>query len=184
MVLKISILNGNSAGNQNFDVSLINIAGRLTKIGHTVDYFNLREMDIKQCVGCFGCWIKTPGLCNQADGHEAVLRSFVGSDIALFASPLIMGYSSSLLKRAYERFLPSVLPLLDGKSQVCRHVLRYGKAPAMALLYEPEQDTDTADIEILTTIWHRMARNVHKTKTFVRSIHEPLTELCNEIDSL
>jgi len=182
--VKISILNGNPAGNSGFDGALEGIADRLISQGHTVDSFLLREIEIAQCLGCFSCWIRTPGLCSLADGHESVLRSFVGSDVALFASPLIMGYSTALLKRAYERFLPSVLPFLDGSSHECRHMLRYGKAPALALLYEPELDTDAEDIEILTTIWQRMARNVHKERTFVRSIHEPVSETCNEINSL
>ncbi|MEI6797484.1 MAG: hypothetical protein WCK39_11525, partial [Methanomassiliicoccales archaeon] len=31
--------------------------------GHLMDVIPLRELDIAPCIGCFGCWTKTPGSC-------------------------------------------------------------------------------------------------------------------------
>jgi len=60
--MKITILNGNSdADNIKFDNYLRELSDSLESSNHTVNILKLREMDIKHCVGCFGCWIRTPG---------------------------------------------------------------------------------------------------------------------------
>ena len=28
------------------------------------------QTDIRHCIGCFGCWVKTPGQCVIHDGYE------------------------------------------------------------------------------------------------------------------
>ena len=67
----------------------------LQEKGHTLKMYCLREMDIHQCIGCFNCFTKTPGICVHKDDMIAVCKTTVRSDLMVFASPLYMGFVSS-----------------------------------------------------------------------------------------
>ncbi len=110
--MKVTVLNGNpDADNVHFDDYLKNLSALLESNNHAVTVLRLREMDIRYCIGCFGCWVKTPGECsNAADDTHTIRREFINSNLVLFASPIIMGFTSALLKRAHERLLPLLLP--------------------------------------------------------------------------
>jgi len=56
--------------------------------GDTVDYFKLRGCKIAFCLGCWDCWLKTPGACRIKDEQEAILKSFVKTDQLVFIYPL------------------------------------------------------------------------------------------------
>ena len=78
--MKITILNGNpDANNDVFDGYLKKLSDALVSDNHLVTILDLREMDIRYCIGCFGCWLKTPGKCIVADGSRDVCREFVSS---------------------------------------------------------------------------------------------------------
>jgi len=69
--LKITVLNGNPhADNTAFDDYLARLSDELVSDGHAVTGFDLREMDIKYCIGCFGCWVKSPGECRSKDDSQ------------------------------------------------------------------------------------------------------------------
>ena len=45
--------------------------------GWSVESLRLADMNIRPCVGCFACWVKTPGECCQADDGRRVARALV-----------------------------------------------------------------------------------------------------------
>ena len=58
--MRIKILNGNPNDiNVIFDDYLKELSDLLTSRDHTVSILNFREIDIKYCIGCFGCFVKT-----------------------------------------------------------------------------------------------------------------------------
>jgi len=62
--MKILVLNGNPhSGNGTFDDYLDRLVEGMKSDGHEADLMRLRDMKIKPCVGCFNCWVKTPGIC-------------------------------------------------------------------------------------------------------------------------
>ncbi|MBF0502287.1 MAG: flavodoxin family protein [Candidatus Riflebacteria bacterium] len=180
--MKISIFNGNpDCNNQDFDNCLSSLAVILEKEKHELSLLQLREMEYHHCIGCLDCWVKTPGICVFKDDHVKVLRSFLSSDLVIFASPLIVGFSSALLKKAQDRLLPVILPYIDVSTGECRHYLRYGKAPVFGIIYQPEEDTDSEDLSIFTELWTRFSRNAHSKVAFVRPIQHSVQELSREI---
>ena len=180
--MKIVILNGNpDASNNRFDSYLDDIGAWLSGAGHGVTAFALRDMEIRQCIGCFGCWLKTPGSCVLKDEHEGILRAYVDGDVVVFASPLTMGFTSALLKKTTDRIVPILLPYIDGSSGECRHFTRYEKQPLIAVLYEPEDDTDNEDLDIIATMWRRLARNAKSQLALFSSCAVPVEEVCHEI---
>ena len=164
--------------NRGFRESLEELREGLVSRGHTVEHMQLRGRKIADCTGCFSCWVRTPGSCIFKDDHVAFLRSLLQTDLVLFASPLILGFPSGLLKTTIDRFIPQALPYIElDEHGECRHPLRYKKTPPMGLLYEPEEDTDEEDVRIITFAFERFARNAHSRFLFARSLEHNFAEV-------
>jgi len=61
--MRITVLNGDPEPASAFDAYLHEVGTRLSASGHEVTVLELRDLDLKGCSGCFGCWLKTPGEC-------------------------------------------------------------------------------------------------------------------------
>lgn len=184
--MKITILNGNpDVVNIKFDDYLKIFTELLRLNNHRIADLKLREMDIRYCIGCFGCWVKMPGECsNAADDTRDIRREYINSDFVLFASPIIMGFTSALLKKAHDRLIPLLTPYIrffDGESH---HVARYDRYPKIGLLLQPEADTDEEDLAIISDIYRRDAINFKTTFTFTKLTTEPVEEAVNAIDGV
>lgn len=183
--MKIVILDGDDGlGNGAFAGYLDELAWALEGAGHEVGRLTLRKMDLKPCIGCFNCWLKTPGACVSADDHGAYLRAYVGADLAVFASPLRMGFTTAVLKTATDKILPILLPYISGASGECRHYLRYGRSVRVGLVYMPEADTDAEDVELLEGMWRRFARNGSTALAFACSTERPVKEVVDALDHI
>jgi multimeric flavodoxin WrbA len=183
--MKVTILNGNSdASNTIFNDYLKKLSEIISSESNQVITFTLRDMDINYCRGCWGCWVKTPGECVAEDDTREIRRKVIDSDLTLFASPVIMGFTSALLKRAHERFLPLIHPYFELVDGEMHHIARYDKYPLMALLLEKGEDVDEEDIKIITDIYRRDAINFKTSFCFTKFTSDPLEEVANEINSL
>lgn len=183
--MKITILNGNPyADNAAFDDYLKRLSGQLASDGHAVTVFELREMDIKYCTGCFGCWVKTPGECIVEDASREVRRAAINSDFVLWASPVIMGFYSALLKKVTDKFLPLLHPYGEVVRGEMRHVARYDKYPLVGLLLEEGLDTDDEDIAIISDIHEQLALDLKSELAFTRLTRDPVEEVTRAINDL
>ena len=183
--MNIIVLNGNQEPISNtFDTYLHDLSEKLQEKGHTLKMYCLREMNIRQCIGCFNCFTRTPGICIHKDDMVDVCKTTVRSDLMVFASPLYMGFVSSTIKRATDRIIPLILPYLHISQGECRHPLRYARLPHPGLLLEPEEDTDDEDIAIVTDIHKRLALNFHAKLKFSRITKDPVAEVADEINNI
>lgn len=165
--MRALVLNGNpDTGNRAFEVYLEHLARALTEAHHEVETLILRDMDIRHCSGCWGCWVKTPGECVTHDDEARVCRSAIGSDFVLFASPMIMGFPSALLKRVAERFLSLIHPYATIVQGEVHHRSRYGRYPLLGLLLEPEGGAEETDVAIVSEIFSRTALNFKSQLSF------------------
>jgi hypothetical protein len=183
MLLRITILDGNPyAKNTAFNEHLQKLLESLLSQKHTVKILKLRDMDNRYCIGCFGCWIKTPGECSNADDDAGVVcREYINSDLVIFASPVIMGFTSALLKKAHDKVIPLLMPyvrLFEGESH---HIARYKRYPLIGLLLQPNDDTDEEDIEIISEIYRRDAINFKSSVVFTKTTNNPVEEVVNAI---
>ncbi len=183
--MKITILNGNpNIDDIKFDDYLKNLSDLLESNNHTVTLLKLREMNLKYCTGCWGCWVKTPGECIVADDSRNICREYINSDFALFASPVIMGFTSALLKKAQEKLLPLIHPYFELVQNEVHHLSRYDKYPLMGLLLENGKDTDEEDIKIISDIYRRGAINFKTSFCFSRQTDDSVEEVANEINRI
>ncbi len=159
--MRVAIFDGNpDPGDGDFEAYLAELEAALRARGHEVEVLTLRELEIKACNGCFGCWVETPGDCVVADDTRATRRAWIAADLALLASPLRMGFYSALLKRTVDKLLPMLLPHIGLYGGECHHHPRYERYPRLGLLWQAGADTDDEDLAILRGIVERQAINM------------------------
>lgn len=129
--------------------------------GAEVENVFLAEKKIRHCLGCFSCWLKSPGVCIQADGMEELLEKYLSADVAVFATPLHNDNVSALMKNFIDRLLPAGDPHFekDPDGEV-RHVRGRTPAPKFVMMANcgfPEQ----SHFQVLRLLTRRMARNYH-----------------------
>jgi multimeric flavodoxin WrbA len=158
--MRITILNGEPDPASGFEEYVHKVAMRLAASGHAVTTIELRGLDLKGCSGCWGCWVKTPGECVKRDDSAQVCRAAINADLLVLASPVVMGFTTALLKRATEQMIPLVHPYILVEGGEAHHRPRYASYPEFGLLLGAGENTDAEDIEITTAMWARTARNL------------------------
>lgn len=186
--MRITLLNGTPADARykNFELFLEKLAIYLDKDRHTVTNLKLRNMDIKYCTGCFGCWVKTPGECLIADDSRTVRRESINCDLLVFASPIIMGFVSAVLKKSMDKMIPLVLPYIEIVEKECHHRKRYNKYPSVGLILDKPADNraDDEDIAITRRIFERLSLNLRSSLRLVAFDQTPIEEVINEINHI
>lgn len=179
--MRVTILNGNQdPANTTFDEYLASLGSLFSARGDEAKELKLRDLDIRSCSGCWSCWVATPGQCVHKDDQASVLKALLWSELAILASPLSMGFVSSLLKKSNERFIPLVLPYITLETGECHHPLRYGRSPDLGVLLQPEPDTDEEDVAIVRAIYEREVLNFHSSLRFCRLTTMPAEEIVHE----
>jgi multimeric flavodoxin WrbA len=181
----ITILNGNEEPENNrFDEKLGDYIYSFEQQGHSVSQIILRDLKLQKCIGCFGCWVKSPGQCVIRDDRDLICNAVVKSDMVLHASPLKMGFVTPLIRMATERMIPTLMPyitLIDGEA---RHTKRYDSYAMLGLIYQPEEDSDDEDLEIARDIYTQIAAELHHPLSYFDSIEKSAEEATNEINNI
>ena len=105
--------------------------------GATTEVVHLGKLEIKHCLGCFLCWVRTPGKCAQKDDMDELLEKYVQADMLIFGTPLYHYTMSGLMKNFIDRTLPVHEPWLveDPEHQGwSRHPNRFDKKHSMLLV--------------------------------------------------
>ncbi|MEW5870819.1 MAG: NAD(P)H-dependent oxidoreductase [Chloroflexota bacterium] len=178
--MKITLLNGNPA-ESSFDAYLEQLASALGADGHTVTSIQLRDLPLRYCVGCFGCWVKTPGQCVARDASLEMDRAVINSDFTLWAAPLKMGFPAALLKMAMDKHLPLIHPYMEVDQGEAHHLRRYPRSPRLGLLVEPETGNDARDLQIVSDIFCRTALNLKTRLEFSLTSQTPVEQLAERI---
>ncbi len=69
-------------------------------------YIDLSKFKISNCIGCFGCWIKTPGKCVIRDDAAKIYPLIAGSCNVIYVSKLFCGSYDTTMKTILERAIP------------------------------------------------------------------------------
>lgn len=177
--MRVMILNGNPVPS-GFDGSVETLAGALRERGGEVDHVVLRESDVRLCIGCWFCWWKTPGLCVHRDAMDDILPKMVASDLVIWASPLVMGAVSYLLKAAQDRFIPLAHPYIEIYRDECHHRHRYANNADVALFTASGPDDSPEDLDLARKFFERFTLNTRTALRFVATTDTPVREVCDE----
>jgi multimeric flavodoxin WrbA len=93
-------------------------------------------MRIEACLGCFCCWVTTPGECIINDNEKYILVDAASSDLLIFLTQISFGGYSSVTKKVLDRMIPMVLPLVEMVDGEVHHIARYKKNPCLLFFGE------------------------------------------------
>ena len=156
--MKALIFNGSETGDEVLSAARRDITDELVKGGCEVDSVDLGEEKIAPCMGCFDCWLKTPGICVIKDSGRGTTASAVKSDIWFFLTKVEFGGYSSHLKKAVDRILPIFVPVFTNVGGEVHHRLRYDKHPVLIGVGHGASGSDDRD-EIFKQLIGRNALN-------------------------
>ena len=179
--MRIVIVNGEPDAGAPFDAYVHGVASRLAENGNDVRELTLRDMDVRGCTGCFGCWLRTPGECVQHDDGAELCRAVINSDLVVFAAPMVMGYPSALVKRSAERLIPLLHPHIEIEGGEMHHAKRYERYPDIGLIVSAGADTDAEDLEITRHLWERLARDFKSSLTLFAVADRSSKEVADEL---
>ena len=103
----------------------------LKSAGHDVENFTLSNTEIMPCVGCFDCWLKTPGQCTiTTDAANVIAAKAVGADAIVILSEIVFGGYSADVKSLLDRKVQNILPFFEIYRGEMHHEQRYDRSPA------------------------------------------------------
>lgn len=160
--MKALVLDGCREGDYLTMEAVLEMTSALAGRVDDVEVVKLRDLSISACTGCFGCWTRTPGECVIRDDAGGVLRSYIGSDISVWITPVTFGGYSSQLKMMLDRCIPLLDPrftIVDGE---VHHLLRYPRYPktiVLGTLPSPDAEAERLFARLLS----RNGLNLHQT---------------------
>ncbi len=107
--------------------------------GAETEVIHIHKLNLEACIGCYTCWVKTPGECvyKDKDGMAAALESYAAADLVIFGTPLYHFNMSGIMKTFIDRTLPLHEPWLVPHTTVpgmTSHPERYPNQKKMLLV--------------------------------------------------
>ncbi len=84
------------------------------------------EGPIRNCIGCFSCWIRTPMQCIIKDGYNDMPTRLDGDEIVVISRCVYGGYSR-FVKNVFDRSIGMGTPFFEIRKGELKHVLREKK---------------------------------------------------------
>ena len=96
----------------------------------------------KYCVGCFGCWLKTPGTCIVKDEFQHMGENIAKADELVIISKSSFGSYSSAVKNVLDRSISYVMPFFEIRKGEMHHAERYYKDLVISAYFYGEDITE------------------------------------------
>jgi len=157
---KIVILDGPGNGDEYLASPFSVLIDLLEHDNAELRCYHLKEIKLAHCTGCFGCWVKTPGICVSADKGREIVQSIIQSDITILFTPVTFGGYSSTLKIIVDRFIPIALPFFGKYFGETHHTPRYSRYPRL-LGIGVQRHPVKEEAELFKTLVGRNAINFH-----------------------
>lgn len=124
-----------------------------------VHWIDLSNLHISNCVGCFGCWTKTPGKCVIRDDAVRIYPLIAESSQIIYVTKIKYGGYDTVMKAMLERSIPvqqAFIRLLQGETH---HVQRNVATKKAVIIGYGERWPD--EREIFTRLVERNAKNMN-----------------------
>lgn len=114
------------------------------------------------CIGCFACWLKTPGRCVIKDDYQGMGEKISKVDELFIISKSTFGSYSSVVKNVLDRSISYVLPYFDIRNGEMHHGERYHNDLKVSAVFYGDDITD-AERETSRNLVHANAVNLNGT---------------------
>jgi multimeric flavodoxin WrbA len=129
---KVFVLHGATNGEPSLASALSILTDVLRQNGAEVRTFSRDSLRLTHCIGCFGCWLETPGICRfKEPGAQEFLETLIPSDTVILLTPVTFGGYSSEVKQVVDRMLPILLPYMSTYHGEVHHKPRYSRRPRL-----------------------------------------------------
>lgn len=132
------------------------------------------QQEIRNCIGCFGCWIKTPGKCVIHDGYENMGIKMSRCSELILISRCCYGSVSPFVKAVQDRSISYLHPYFVIRKGEMHHKRRYPNIILLSAFFYGENITD-AEKETARTLMEANADNYDgqvKKVHFCKNIQE------------
>lgn len=154
---RVVILDGRGDG----DASVLGtFCETLKASGAQFQIFPLRTMKLAHCIGCFGCWMETPGVCGHGEGVREIIEAVVRSGMLVLFTPVTFGGYSPELKLMVDHFIQLILPEFITFHGEMHHPSRYRPLPRLVAVGIQSQ-VNEEEARIFKTLVGRNALNLH-----------------------
>jgi multimeric flavodoxin WrbA len=114
---------------------------------------------VKPCVGCYGCWIVTPGKCVFEDRVQDFANLMGRHDEMVVVSRLVYGGFSPEVKAVLDHSIGYLLPFFIIKRGETHHPTRYDDGLSLRYLFY-SRDISVSEIEIARELVSANALNL------------------------
>lgn len=83
------------------------------------------DSSIHNCIGCFGCWVKTPGACVIRDNYGDMGELISKSEELIIISKCYYGGFSPFVKNVLDRSISYIHPYFTFRNGEMHHKSRY-----------------------------------------------------------
>lgn len=116
----------------------------------------LEEQSITPCIGCWNCWLKTPGRCVMNDKMAEHYADYINSDTVILLIDTAQGFINHQAKAFFDRTIPHYLPYIEIVDGECHHVARYKSYPNLVFYFETE-DLSNQEEQVIEDYLYRTA---------------------------
>lgn len=90
---------------------------------------DLGKENYKDCIGCWNCWVKTPGVCIHKDSMIDIYREYVSCNRVVLILDTAQGFISGRSKAFIDRLIPLYHPYITIINGEMMHRNRYDNYP-------------------------------------------------------
>jgi len=94
--------------------------------------------EINRCIGCFGCWVKTPARCVLQDAYSDMPEKLRQADELVIISECVYGMYSPFVKNVLDRSIGYLHPFFAKVNGEMHHRQRYQKTLGFSVYYYGE----------------------------------------------
>ena len=102
----MGILNKNGIGGAGLKLLISDHPLKKHPSGPEYEYVDLSRLNISNCIGCFGCWVRTPGRCVIRDDATKVYPLIAASTHLIYVTRIRFGSYDIPMKTMLERAIP------------------------------------------------------------------------------
>lgn len=128
---------------------------------------------IRSCVGCFGCWVKTPGKCVIHDSYNNIGQTISRCDEVIIISKCCYGGYSPFVKNVLDRSISYIHPYFTVRNGEIHHKSRYKKKVSIKV-YFYSMDVTKEEMQVAKELVRANGINWNVKSTLTSFVKEPL----------